>query len=122
MSIRSIRGSVLSFVGKGNYIKRASHTLHFFKPDCKQVIPTELIKMQIKWKSTGNPEYPYQSCQDESIKIRINDFPAETLYSLLQDNKNIYDMDSLPKQWDIPTVQPGFSEEIINKNLKGIDL
>ena len=55
----------------------------------------------IKWDKTNDPEYPYSSqFKGASLKIRINDFPIESLYTLIENEVEIGDFDDWPKVWE----------------------
>jgi hypothetical protein len=58
------------------------------------------------WEATGDGEYPYSTkVGDRILTIRVNDFPAEPLYSLLVDGDAVEDLDDWPAAW----VKPGAS-------------
>jgi len=46
--------------------------------------PKSLFSKQLSWYKTGDAEYPYQTVYGgKSFRVRINDFPAEPMYSLI---------------------------------------
>ena len=60
----------------------------------------ELIKMLIEWHETENVDFPYQvQINGSTLKIRINDFPDEPLFSLFRDGKHVADFDDWPSHW-----------------------
>lgn len=65
-----------------------------------QDIPKEL-KMEISWTKTTNKGFPYvnEDNDDAILKIRVNDFPDEPLYTLIKANRPICSFDNWPPQW-----------------------
>ncbi len=56
---------------------------------------------KIVWQENKNPEYPYvASSNGRTLKLRINDFPEENLYTLLENEKEIADFDDFPANWE----------------------
>lgn len=54
----------------------------------------------IYWKKTQTPEYPYEASWDgKIIKVRLNDFPAEPLYTLIIDGNPVESFDEWPLAW-----------------------
>ena len=52
------------------------------------------------WVKTAHAEYPYQvEIQGKTWQIRINDFPAEPMYTLLVEGKVIGSFDEWSSQW-----------------------
>lgn len=61
------------------------------------------VTRNVVWHKTENPEFPYlASIDNESWEIRINDFPAESLYTLLIDGSSVLDFDDWPESWQRP--------------------
>lgn len=58
----------------------------------------------ITWTQTGDGEFPYSTTwNDRTYTIRINDFPAEPLYTLLIDGTTeVEDLDDWPPAWSKP--------------------
>lgn len=55
------------------------------------------------WRPTGTAEFPYAATVDgRDWLIRVNDFPAEALYTLLVDGREIGDFDDWPDGWRRP--------------------
>ena len=53
----------------------------------------------IKWNATGDVEFPYSSTVDgKSFRIRLNDFPADKLYTLIVGGAE-FDFDDWPSVW-----------------------
>ncbi|BAE52409.1 hypothetical protein [Paramagnetospirillum magneticum] len=58
----------------------------------------------IQWLASGGAEYPYFATVDgQRWRVRVNDFPAEALYTLLVDAREVEDFDDWPTAW----VRPG---------------
>ncbi len=61
------------------------------------------IKQKIKWKKTGSFEYPYKVDFDEkSLVVKLNDFPVESMYTLIVNNVESGDFDDWPALWVRP--------------------
>lgn len=55
---------------------------------------------EIPWRRESDPEHPFSATVDgERWSIRLNDFPAEPLYSLLIDGEAVADFDDWPEAW-----------------------
>ncbi len=57
------------------------------------------LNTPLSWARTGQGEFPYAA---GNWLIRINDFPAEPMYTLLVDNREIGDFDDWPPCWIKP--------------------
>jgi len=58
----------------------------------------------ILWSNTGDGEFPYRTELDGyTLIVRVNSFPAESLYTLLINNVEVEDLEHWPKAW----VRPG---------------
>lgn len=63
---------------------------------------SNLLKMEIKWTShPSNPRYYYSKINQHLVLLRINNFPDESMYSLIN-GLDILDFDDSPSQWQIP--------------------
>jgi len=59
----------------------------------------DYLSRSIKWKATGDAEFPYTTTiEGQSVRIRLNDFPAESLYTLLVAGAE-FDFDAWPAAW-----------------------
>ncbi len=57
----------------------------------------------IEWAHTGDGEFPYTaSVGGRTLRIRVNDFPAEPLYTLIVEGEDIEDLDDWPSAWKKP--------------------
>ena len=64
---------------------------------------TAAIRSDVTWQSTHDPEQPYQAVvSGVTWQIRLNDFPAQPLYTLLIDGQPIGDLDDWPAAWTRP--------------------
>lgn len=58
------------------------------------------IKKIIKWERTDDPLFPFKAMLEKNeLKIGINDFPDEPLYSVYVNGKKTFDLDSWPVLW-----------------------
>ncbi len=58
------------------------------------------LEGQIVWIRTGDVEFPYAAhADDQQLKIRLNDFPDEPLYTLLADDVELRHFDDWPATW-----------------------
>ena len=49
--------------------------------------------MLVRWQRTTDGEWPYRaSAEGHELAVRVNDFPAEPLYSILVDGEAIADL------------------------------
>jgi hypothetical protein len=61
------------------------------------------LARRVAWTPAGGGEIPYHAEIDGARwRIRINDFPAEPLYTLLIGESEIGHFDEWPKAWDRP--------------------
>lgn len=64
-----------------------------------------LTERPIAWEHSGDGEYPYHAEVDgRTLTVRVNDFPAEPLYTLIVDGAELADLDDWPSQWRRPPV------------------
>lgn len=55
------------------------------------------------WGRGPTAEFPYQAVVDGSVwSVRVNDFPAQPLYTLLIDGREVADLDEWPPAWQRP--------------------
>lgn len=61
------------------------------------------LAQSIVWHRTDNGEHPYSAQLDgRTHTIRVNDFPAEPLYSLLVEHEWMADLEDWPENWIKP--------------------
>ena len=64
---------------------------------------SEYFAKSIKWEKGSSAEYPFRaSINEETLVIRINDFPEEEMYTLLVDGNKICDFTIWPSRWQKP--------------------
>ncbi len=62
-----------------------------------------LLGRHIKWDGGKNAEIPFQKSIGEYFcQVRVNNFPEESLYSLLVNGKVVSEMDYWPSKWKKP--------------------
>ena len=50
--------------------------------------------MLVRWQRTTDGEWPYRaSAEGHELAVRVNDFPAEPLYSLFVDDEHVTDLE-----------------------------
>ncbi len=55
---------------------------------------------EISWAHTDDAEFPYEAIMNnEHLKIRLNDFPEEPLYTLVINEAPDVDFDDWPDSW-----------------------
>jgi len=71
-----------------------------------------LAGMAISWEHTGDGELPYRATVNGAeLLLRVNDFPAEPLYSLLVNGRLAYDLEDWPGRW----VRPGIPPDLLRR-------
>jgi hypothetical protein len=69
----------------------------------RRPIADRLRASAIVWESTGGGEVPYRARAGErTLTVRVNDFPAEPLYTLLVDGQAVDDLEDWPAAWARP--------------------
>lgn len=54
----------------------------------------------VAWNATGDPLFPYEAyVAGTRCLIRLNDFPAETLFTLMVDGEEIVSFNDWPRLW-----------------------
>lgn len=62
-----------------------------------------LCDRALTWSATGNALFPFETVVDgRTITLRINDFPAEPLHTLMTGEEEIVDLDDWPRAWERP--------------------
>lgn len=68
-----------------------------------QRVVAALLSTPVAWEPTGDGEHPYRARIDGRIwTVRVNDFPAEPLYTLLVDGDAQAELDEWPDAWTKP--------------------
>jgi hypothetical protein len=61
--------------------------------------------MAIAWAHTGDGEHPFRAMAGGTeLVVRVNDFPAEPLYTLLVDGQPFSDLEDWPASWLRPAI------------------
>ncbi len=64
---------------------------------------TDYLAEKLVWRKTTDPKYPFVADFDgERCVIRINDFPDETLYTLMVDDVEVANFDDWSAHWKRP--------------------
>jgi hypothetical protein len=70
---------------------------------CRVPAIAGLLTTTLSWEQTGDGEFPYRTAIGEQVlRIRVNDFPAEPLYSLLVGDDVLEVLDDWPPTWRRP--------------------
>ncbi len=70
---------------------------------------------KVTWDHTGDDKVPYRTKLDgKTHEIRVNDFPAEPLYTLIVDGKEIENLDDWPSAW----VRPPTPQDVLDRLAK----
>ncbi len=66
-------------------------------------VPSDLTSVAVVWSHTGDGEFPYEAdVHGRRFTIRVNDFPAEPLYTLIADGRELLDLEDWPSRWVRP--------------------
>jgi hypothetical protein len=56
---------------------------------------------KVVWRKGPDTEHPYEAKEKGAyLLIRLNDFPAENLYTLLVDQREVANFDDWPPNWE----------------------
>ena len=59
--------------------------------------------MLVRWRRTEDGEWPfYAEVEGHVLRVRVNDFPAEPLYSLFVGDEHVEDLEDWPPVWVKP--------------------
>jgi hypothetical protein len=73
--------------------------------ELRRQIVAGILALPIAWEPTGDGEIPYRAEVDgRAHRIRVNDFPAEPLYTLLVDGEVLADLEDWPVAWVKPPI------------------
>jgi hypothetical protein len=67
------------------------------------MIKTSFLQRNLRWKKTDDAEFVYTAVDpcEGALVIRLNDFPAEPLYTLLCDAVPVESFDDWPQAWQV---------------------
>lgn len=72
--------------------------------ELRRPIVRRLIEAPIAWEATDDAETPYRAAWDDrTFTVRINDFPAEPLYTLIAEGDELADLEDWPAAWVRPS-------------------
>ena len=58
---------------------------------------------RVVWREGTDPDYPYLAAHaGEQWLVRLNDFPDESLFTLIVDGVEVGDFDDWPPAWERP--------------------
>jgi hypothetical protein len=78
----------------------------------KQLAKYDLTQLPVVWTHTGSGEFPYTAdVRGRRYAIRVNDFPAEPMYTLLEQGDELQDLDDWPHAW----VRPDPPQQLLDK-------
>jgi hypothetical protein len=61
------------------------------------------LEEKVAWKASVDPIYPYEAeLNREKLVIRLNDFPDESLYTLIVDDEEVVNFNDWPARWHRP--------------------
>jgi hypothetical protein len=64
-----------------------------------------LVAMPIEWEHSGDGEFPYRvRILEREFTIRVNDFPAEPLYTIMVDGAELAHLEDWPGVWRRPPI------------------
>jgi hypothetical protein len=65
------------------------------------------LERAIHWRATGDAYVPLAATyDDQALELRLGDFPAEDLYTLLVDGFEVLSFSDWPRQWVRPRNPP----------------
>lgn len=71
--------------------------------DLRRPIVARHLTSSLAWEGTGDGEFPYRTTVNgRTFTIRINDFPAEPMYTLIAEGDELADLDDWPPAWSRP--------------------
>lgn len=57
----------------------------------------------VVWNRAGDPSYPFQTeFEGDRLALRLNDFPEESLYTLMVNGEEVIGFDDWPELWPRP--------------------
>ncbi len=58
------------------------------------------LEEKVSWRRGPDPNYPYEAeINGDKLVVRLNDFPDESLYTLLVNDEEAAKFDDWPSQW-----------------------
>src|SRR5262249_8474887 len=88
---------------RGHHRERAAHGRDDERGVRYQEMTMRPTARDIVWRRTASAEVPYEAEVDgRRWVVRVNDFPAEPLYTLLVDGVAVENLEAWPKAWKRP--------------------
>ena len=105
-----------AFVPDGSYLRRVAApgtgtaVERLTAPEFARLVATRrrpiaarLRASPVVWEATGDGERPYRArVRGTTLTLRVNDFPAAPLYTLLVDGQEVDDLEEWPASWARP--------------------
>lgn len=86
----------------------------------REPILERLHAQDLVWQHTGDGVIPYTTKLGERVlTVRVNDFPAEPLYTLLVDGEAVEDLDDWPGAWTMPAPPQALLDKLGVKKDRG---
>lgn len=61
------------------------------------------LEEKVVWNRSVDPGYPFQAeFEGDRLAIRLNDFPEESLYTLMVNDEEVVSFDDWPEPWPKP--------------------
>lgn len=74
------------------------------------------VRRSLRWTRTADATVPWQAAAGKAIcRLRLNDFPAEPMYTLLVDGRPLGDLEDWPACWK---QEPSTARVAASKRLK----
>lgn len=65
--------------------------------------PSQYGERPVRWRKTGDVHFPYSAeVEGQTWRVRLNDFPAEPIYTLLIDGREVETLEEWPVVWERP--------------------
>lgn len=82
-------------------------------------IVNKLHASPLVWERTGNPMTPYATkVRDQTLTIRLNDFPAKPMYTMLAEGQEIMSMEDWPDAWVCPDPPQHLHDRLVKMPIK----
>lgn len=62
----------------------------------------DYLSEKIRWYRTSDVRFPFEANhKGEELRLRLNDFPAEPLYTLFVNGEELTDIEDFPENWKV---------------------
>jgi hypothetical protein len=80
------------------------------KSDRKKV-GRAIFSKHVKWDRTKDETFPFlANVEGVAVKIRLNEFPDEHLYTLFVEDEETFSFNTWPVQWERPNLGRAFAD------------